>query len=95
MSSGLPRLYECRDCQDPIRFVRMRETGRALPVDPMPRDDGTVFARLTAGQLVGAVTSRDHRPGPLDPYRFRPHHASCAARAAQAKPTREPDPALF
>lgn len=95
MGTGLGKLSECRDCGDPIRFVKMRATGRALPVDPGPLKEGTVFARLEGGRLVGAVTSQDHRPGPLDPYRFRPHHASCEARTAKSKPPTEPHPALF
>lgn len=90
-----PRLYDCRDCHEPIRFVRMRDTGRLVPVNPVPDQAGTVFARLAGVALVGLVTSRDHRPGPLDPYRFVPHHATCEARKSSSKPPAEPHPALF
>lgn len=92
--SGLPRLAECRDCQAPIRFVRMTATGKALPVDPTPNPLGTVAAQLKAGKLVGFVISHDHHAGPLD-RRFTPHHASCEARKTPKKPAPEPHPALF
>jgi hypothetical protein len=99
--SSLPKLAECRDCHEPIRFVRMADTGRALPVNPQPDPQitghGTVAARLAGGQLVGFVTTRDRLAGYTHPYRFRPHFATCEARAKKkSTPTpSEPDQALF
>lgn len=87
MTSGLPRLSECRDCHDPIRFVRMTATGKSLPVNPSPNPDGNVAARLLAGQLVGFVISQDNRPGPLDRHRFIAHHATCEAIKRKPKST--------
>lgn len=89
------RLAECRDCSLPIRFVQL-DTGRLMPVDPREHAAGNVAASLSGNRLVGFVISRDHRPGPLTPYRFRPHQASCPERASKASTTPTPaDPALF
>lgn len=86
-------LAECRGCGLPIRFVQL-DTGKALPVNPTPDERGNVAAHLSGTRLVGFVISRDHRPGPLDPFRFYPHHATCEALNPSTPPT-APDPALF
>lgn len=91
-------MSECRDCGAPIRFVQL-DTGRAIPVDPRERTAGNVAASLSGTRLVGFVISKDHRPGPLTPYRFMPHHATCPElaqrRKASTQPTTPDDPALF
>lgn len=87
------RLAECRDCHDPIRFVRL-PTGRLMPVNPREHPEGNVAASITGNHLVGFVISKDHRPGPLTPYRFMPHAATCAERKP-SNPPPAPDPALF
>lgn len=89
---GLP-LSECRDCHEPIRFVRL-DTGKAMPVDPVPvLDRGNVCARRLGNELNGYVVSKDHPADPLF-LRFLPHHASC--EALKNKQTPEPgDLALF
>lgn len=95
--TGLPKLSECRDCHDPIRFVRMDDTGRALPVNPAPHTDGggNVAARMQGAGLTGFVIGKDRRPGPGDPFRFTAHHATCEARKSKEKPTPPPPPVLF
>lgn len=95
MTSQLPRLSECRDCGDPIRFVLIETTGRPMPVNPMPNQAGNVAAHLSGGRLLGFVVSRDRQPGPLDPFRFMPHAATCDARVEEPKPRPEPHPSLF
>lgn len=93
MTTGLPRLSECRECHDPIRFVRMNLTGRAMPVNPKPSPDhGTIAARLTGGSLTGFVITKNHRPSPLDSFRFVPHYATCEAQQRKSKST-TPTPA--
>lgn len=95
MTTGLPRPSDCRACGDPIRFVKLN-TGKAMPVNPLPTPEGNVAAHLAGGRLVGFVISRDHLPGPLDPYRFRAHYATCeAVERGTRKPKPEPHPALF
>lgn len=95
MTTGLPRLADCRDCGDPIRFVEL-DTGKALPVNPLPDPGGNVAAQLAGGRLYGFVISRDKQPRPTDQYRFRPHHATCTAvERKPSRPVPEPDPALF
>lgn len=87
------RLGECRDCGDPIRFVRL-PTGRLMPVNPRENTAGNVAASISGNDLVGFVIAKDHRPGPLTPYRFMPHAATCPEKKPSKPPT-EPDPALF
>lgn len=86
-------LAECRDCHDPIRFVRLN-TGSLIPVNPRENPAGNVAASITGMGLVGFVISKDHRPGPLTPYRFMPHAATCSERTPSNPPT-PADPALF
>lgn len=95
--TGLPPLAECRSCHDPIRFVRMDESGRAMPVNPAPHTDGTgnVAARLRAGSLTGFVISKDRLPGPGEAYRFTAHYATCEAERPKTTPAAEPPPSLF
>lgn len=88
--SAAASLAECRDCHLPIRFVRISATGNAMPINPKPNEAGNVAARIVGGQLVGFVISRDHRPGPLDSFRFMPHHATCEAKQ---RPSTTPNPA--
>lgn len=96
MTTPLPALAECRDCSEPIRFVQMEDTGRAMPVNPMPNPDGNVAARLAGGRLYGFVVSQDRRPGPTSPLRFVAHFAVCEARARAPKSRpREEDEALW
>ena len=95
VTTQLPRLSECRECHDPIRFVAL-DTGKALPVNPLPDQGGNVAARLAGGRLHGFVISKTKQPGPGDDLRFRPHHATCEEiRRKPPKPKPEPDPALF
>lgn len=88
------RLGECRDCAEPIRFVRL-PTGRLIPVNPRENTAGNVAASLSGTDLVGFVISKDHRPGPLTPYRFMPHVVTCSERKPSTQPTTPADPALF
>lgn len=86
---GLP-MSDCRECAAPIRFVRL-DTGRALPVDPLPNAAGNVCARRLGNGLNGYVISKEHG---ADPHflRFMPHHATCENRTRTAK---APEPTLF
>lgn len=69
-------MSKCRDCLVPITFVRISNTGRVLPVDPAPDEDGNVFARMVGGSLAGHVRTKDeHLPAGWSV--FMPHHATC------------------
>lgn len=99
--ANLPRLAECRDCAEPIRFVRMATTGRNMPVNPAPITDGTtnhtgVAAGLRGNTLHGYVITPDRLAGdPRFPYRFTPHYATCEAKKSKPTPKPVEDPALF
>jgi hypothetical protein len=97
--TNLPPLAECRDCAEPIRFVRMVDTGKALPVNPKPNHVGTVHAQRLRGPLgitlAGFVLSTTPRPDKAYPLRFTVHAATCEARHTAPKPAPAPAPTLF
>lgn len=97
-ANTLPPLAECRDCHEPIRFVRMIDTGRALPINPKAGVAGTVAAHRTRGPLgvtlEGFVIS-GHRSTSAYPLRFTPHAATCEATRPTPPQAPESDPALF
>lgn len=101
MRPRLPDLAECRDCHEPIRFVRMRDTGKLLPVNPKPNPElgnrpSIVAAHLSGRRLIGFVISADKAAGPFDPYRFTAHFATCEARKPPPpKPPAPPAATLF
>jgi hypothetical protein len=74
----------------------MTDTGKALPVDPIPDDEGNVCARaIGGGRLVGYVISEAH-PAERGYTRFAAHFATCPSRVKAPKPPApEPAPTLF
>lgn len=93
----------CQDCQQRITFVQMTATGRRVPVDPMPVDDGNVCARRAGTHLVGYVISKE-RPAESGYTRFAAHFGTCVDRPRPGQTSRkstekkrpaEPPPALF
>lgn len=89
MRARLPRISECRNCADPIRFVKLH-TGSILPVNPKPGDDGNVVAAIVGGRLVGYVLSADKPASPSFPMRFVPHYATCPHEQKRKKKTAAP-----
>jgi hypothetical protein len=65
----------CHDCHATIRFVRL-DTGRPIPIDPIPHERGNVAAREAGTTLVGYVISASK---PLRPeyWTYLPHRATC------------------
>ena len=85
----------CDSCEARIVYVRMAATGKRVPVDPIPDDNGTVCARLVGNQLQGYVVSRS-RPYERPYTRYTAHFGTCADRPRPApKPKAEPAPTLF
>lgn len=93
MTPHRPRvpLSDCRDCGDPILFVKM-PTGRVIPVNPAPGPDGNVAAELIGSRLHGYVISAARPPAPRL-LRYRAHAATCGSRPR--KPPPPPEPTLF
>lgn len=93
--ADLPRMSDCRDCADPIRFVTNQATGRRIPVNPAPTRDGSggIAARLIrtpkGRDLVGYPITRDRGPDLHHPMRFTVHAATCKSRP---RPAIKPDP---
>jgi hypothetical protein len=66
----------CDRCFATIRFVRL-DTGKPIPVDPIPQPDrGNVAAHLEGKTLVGYVIS-SAKPLQAAYERYVPHFASC------------------
>lgn len=85
----------CDSCQARIVFVTMTTTGKKVPVDPIPDDEGTVCARLVGSQLHGYVISKD-RPYQRIYTRYTTHYSTCPDRPRAApKPRPEPAATLF
>jgi hypothetical protein len=86
----------CDQCQARIVFVFMTATGKPVPVDPMPVDDGNVCARqVSPTRKEGYVISKDKPPNPSYT-RFAAHFGTCDSRPRPApKPKTEPAPTLF
>lgn len=89
------RTSECRSCGAPIVFVRVI-SGKGIPCNPLPGEDGNVLAELVGTRLEGWVESAAHpyRPGML---RYRPHFATCeeVQKRAAKRPPPDPAPTLF
>ena len=85
----------CDNCQARIVYVLMVATGKRIPVDPIPDDEGTVCGRLVGNELQGYVISRDH-PYQRPYTRYVAHFGTCDARPRPApKLKAEPAPTLF
>lgn len=65
----------CRYCEATIRFVQL-DTGKAIPVNPIPDRLGNVAARPQGIALVGYVISQA-KPLQAGHQTYRPHKADC------------------
>jgi len=75
-------------------FARL-DTGKAMPLNPMPHPKGNVAVHLAGGNLHGFIISRDRLPGLTD-QRMVPHYVTCVnRRTTPTKPARQPDEPLF
>lgn len=68
-------MSSCRFCEARILFVRL-DTGKAIPVNPIPDPGGNVAADWQGTALVGFVLSRE-KPLREGFHTYRPHKADC------------------
>lgn len=96
MTRALPgvRMADCQECAVPIVFALL-DTGKRIPLNPLPDPKGNVACRIVGGNLRGFVVSRDRLPGAAHPVRMIPHFSTCEARKPSPKPAAPADPALF
>lgn len=89
----------CKRCSDPIRFVTNTETGKRIPVDPVPDESGNVLAkaqqiRATTGEVTGTeLVGHPRRKGEETPpgwALYMPHYATCRARIQRGRGTPRP-----
>ncbi len=87
----------CKKCRNPIKFVTNIETGRRIPVDAVPDEDGNVAATMSdLRELVGRVLHKNEKP-PDEWVVYMPHHATCrfSDRRGRKNTRPEPPPTLF
>lgn len=84
-------MSECSECCDPIVFAILN-TGKRIPLNPLPHDRGNVACRVIGNNLHGFVLSKDQIPEPLF-LRMVPHFATCEERKRTTQTP--PDAALF
>lgn len=86
----------CRKCSSPIRFVTNTDTGRRIPVDPVPDEGGSVIARpirFTTGEPSKELEGHPRRRGEETPAGyalFMPHYATCRARITRGRGSPRP-----
>lgn len=88
----------CQHCGQTIAYVLMVDTGKRLPVDPIPVADGNVCARRNGRRLEGYVVTEARPANPAPGFRrYAVHFATCPdrPRPGQArKPKPEPPATL-
>lgn len=93
-------MAQCRSCQASIVFVRMADTGKAMPCNPGPDPVGTIAARRVATRYVDGYVITAIRPLEDGFMPMRTHFSVCekARKNQAAKPAAKPAegaPALF
>ncbi|GAA0189681.1 hypothetical protein GCM10008944_01370 [Cytobacillus oceanisediminis] len=81
-------MSRARCCRRPVKYVLL-PTGKRMPVDPVPDEDGNVAARLVGRQLTGHVLRRGEDV-PDGWQRFMPHQALCEIASHLRKGKRAP-----
>lgn len=67
----------CRGCRAPIRWEKTKN-GKGMPLDPEPRDDGSVVIRELAGGAVRIAHVLHADEAPFDgEKRYRVHWDAC------------------
>lgn len=88
MMTAIRGAAPCRACSGQVLWVTL-PSGKRMPVDPEPDDDGNVAAyRDARGVWVGHVLRADERTAPFEK-RFVPHFATCAPVIAQRQAERD------
>lgn len=97
MSGGGHTLGVCNLCRGRVIWARM-DSGKRMPVDPAPADDGTVaIARDVTGATVGRVLRKDEQPDTWEAVHMT-HFATCPrylqqqAEKAARKTAQQPEP---
>ena len=69
---------KCRSCKAEILWVEFEATGKRMPIDALPADDGnvTVTYRANTQQLFALVLRRDEDP-PENRNLYTSHFVTC------------------
>lgn len=68
----------CKRCHAPIRWAKSDTTGKVMPVDPHPADDGNIYvvAFEDGTPIVGVAKTPADVPA-SEPLRYTSHFATC------------------
>jgi hypothetical protein len=71
---------KCRSCGAPLRWAEHFETGKRMPLDPLPAEDGNV--RIVdwsdkPGLSLPIIAVGASSPPGITPYRYMSHFATC------------------
>lgn len=73
----------CRSCKAPIFYVTMAKTGKSMPLDAKPNDEGNViwpWGHREDGTPLAWVERKDELPGFRDKLLlYSPHWSTCPA----------------
>lgn len=92
----------CRTCTFPIKFVRMRESGKAMPIDPVPDDTGNIACTPAGREYVDGHYLAAGEQLAQGEVRMMQHWYTCDDPSKPGRPRRrnptptqaEPQPAL-
>ncbi|WP_182112903.1 hypothetical protein [Actinotalea sp. JY-7876] len=79
----VPGTTACPDCGWPIRVVTTA-TGKRVALDPLPREDGSVYRSEVRGKPVAVVVA-GHDTVPDDEPLYRQHARSCPKTSGRAR----------
>ena len=83
----------CRRCDAILKFVRMADTGKSMPVNPIPDPTGLICARKVGDRWAGGYTLKSGEQPRAGFTVFRSHYADCPVN--QVKHTRGEAEHLF
>lgn len=75
MSVNLPT-SPCRNCHEPIAWVRNDKTGNTMPIDPTPNAHGNIVVAYVNGKLVAHVVLKSEQ-ATISGTRFVAHFVTC------------------
>lgn len=76
-----PGPVTCRRCQATLRFVRMHESNKVMPVNPVKDPTGNVAARKVGNRYVAGYVLRKGEEAKPGYDTFRSHFLDCPPEA--------------
>lgn len=74
---------DCRRCGATLKFVRMADSGKHMPVNPIPDPTGLICARRVGDRWAGGYTLKSGEQPRAGFTVFRSHYADCPPNAVK------------